>query len=292
MLLFGMTPPRLTTTPEQADEIARATLTRLSGVDLDGLIVYDVDSESDRSSDPRPFPFMPMMDPVEFVDRHLSGWAGPLVIYRAVGKYDAADLRNWLSTLEADRVLPVLVGAASRDQAVKTRLTDAYELHAGLDRKPVIGGVCIAERHVGARQEHRRMQSKRDAGCAFFVSQVCYDLDHIRDLLSDYAYSCRDEGSVPSPVVLTLAPCGSTKTLEFMSWLGIDVPHWLRTELARSDDPLTESYEQCVTNARALISFCRRLRVPFGINVESLTNRKVEIDASVALAREVRDLLR
>jgi hypothetical protein len=47
-----------------------------------------------------------------------------------------------------------------------------------------------------------------------------------------------------------------------------------------------------VTNARALIGFCRRLRLSFGINVESLTNRKVEIDASVDLAREVRDLLR
>lgn len=56
--------------------------------------------------------------------------------------------------------------------------------------------------------------------------------------------------------------------------------------------PLTESFDQCVTNARALIGFCRRLRLPFGINVESLTNRKVEIDASVDLAREVRDLLR
>ena len=292
VLLYGMTPPRLTTTPERADEIAQATLTRLQGVDPDGLIIYDVDSESDRSPAPRPFPFMPMMDPAEFADRHLSGWTGPLVIYRAVGKYAEADLRSWLSTLDADRVLPVLVGAASRDQAVKTRLTDAYQLYAGLDRKPVIGGVCIAERHVGTRQEHRRMQNKRDAGCAFFVSQVCYDLDHIRDLLSDYAYTCRDQASVPSPVILTLAPCGSAKTLEFMSWLGIDVPRWLRTEIARSEDPLTESYEQCVTNARALISFCRRLRVPFGINVESLTNRKVEIDASVDLAREVRDLLR
>src|SRR4051794_23410652 len=218
VLLYGITPPRLTTTPERADEIAEATLTRLEGVNPDGLIIYDVDAESDRSPEPRPFPFMPMMDPAKFADRHLSGWTGPLVIYRAVGKYAKADLRNWLTTLDTGRVLPVLVGAATADQAVKTRLTDAYQLHAGLDRKPVIGGVCIAERHVGTGQEHRRMQNKRDAGCEFFVSQVCYDLDHIRDLLSDYAYACRDQASAPSPVILTLAPCGSTKTLEFMTW--------------------------------------------------------------------------
>jgi hypothetical protein len=82
------------------------------------------------------------------------------------------------------------------------------------------------------------------------------------------------------------------KTLEFMSGLGIDVPRWLQTELTRSHDPLAESYEQCLTNARALIAFCRRLGLPFGINVESLTNRKVEIEASVDLAREIGELLR
>ena len=135
------------------------------------------------------------------------------------------------------------------------------------------------------------MLGKQQDGCDFFVSQVCYDLDHTRDLLSDYFYLCRDEGVAPRPVILTLAPCGSMKTLEFMSWLGIDVPRWLRTELSRSHDPLTDSYEQCLTNARALIGFCRRLGLPFGVNVESLTNRKVEIEASVDLAREIRELL-
>ena len=67
---------------------------------------------------------------------------------------------------------------------------------------------------------------------------------------------------------------------------------WLHTELSRSRDPLAESYDQCLSNARALIGFCRRLGLPFGINVESLTNRKVEIEASVDLAREIRELLR
>jgi 5,10-methylenetetrahydrofolate reductase len=135
------------------------------------------------------------------------------------------------------------------------------------------------------------MQDKQQAGCEFFVSQVCYDLDHIRDLLSDYAYSCRDQGIAPRPTVLTLAPCGSVKTLEFMAWLGIQVPRWLQAEIQRSQDPLAESYQQCVANARALISFCRRLGLPFGLNVESLTNRKAEIDASIDLAREIRHLL-
>jgi hypothetical protein len=291
VLLYGLTPPRGTTTPEQADAVAEAALVRLRSVQVDGLILYDVDAEADRSSTPRPFPFMPMMDPAVFLDRHLGGWAGPVVVYRAVGKYTGDELGEWLSKADRDRVLTVLVGAASRRQVVRTSLPEAYRRRAGLSGPPRMGGVVIAERHADAGREHERMLRKQDAGCEFFVSQVCYDLDHTRNLLSDYAYGCRDRGLDPRPVVLTLAPCGSVKTLEFMSWLGIDVPGWLRTEITRSGDPLTVSYEQCVVNARILIAFCRRLGLPFGINVESLTNRKVEIDASIDLAREIRSQL-
>ena len=289
--MYGLTPPRLGTASERADEIAAAALGRLASVELDGLILYDVDAEVGRSPDPRPFPFMPMMDPAAFHERHLARWTGPTIIYRAVSKYTPTDLTAWLTSADPDRVLTVLVGAATRGQVVTTRLDEAYRLYGLLTRRPVLGGVVIAERHVRTADEHHRMMRKQAQGCTFFVSQVCYDLDHIRNVLSDYAYACRDRGIGPRPTVLTLAPCGSTTTLEFMAWLGIDVPAWIRTEIARSRDPLAVSYDQCLANARALIGFCRRLALPFGINVESLTNRKVEIEASVELARDIRELL-
>jgi len=292
VLFYGVTPPRLATEPERADEIAAVTLGRLAALDLDGLIVYDVDAESDRSAQDRPFPFMPMMDPAVFLERHLTGWAGPAIVYRAVGKYGASELGSWLAGAAPDRTLTVLVGASSGAQAVRTRLDDAYRLHAGVSPSLGLGGVVIAERHAGRGEEHLRMLRKQDAGCSFFVSQICYDLDHTRNLLSDYAYTCRERGLAPRPVVVTLAPCGSAKTLEFMTWLGIDIPRWIRNEIVYADDPLGESYDQCLASARALIAFCRRLGLPFGINVESVTIRKVEIEASVELAREVRGLLR
>src|ERR1700710_875954 len=290
VLLYGLTPPRQTSTPDQADSIAAAALTRLRSVQVDGLILYDVDAEADRSEAPRPFPFMPMMDPAYFLDHHLTDWAGPVIVYRAVGKYTGDQLDRWLSEADRDRVLTVLVGAASRHQMVRTSLPEAYQRHAALSLPPRMGGVVIAERHANSGAEHVRMLRKQDAGCEFFVSQVCYDLDHTRNLLSDYSHSCRDRDLDPQPVVLTLAPCGSVKTLEFMTWLGIEVPRWLRAEITRGD-PLTASYEQCLLHSRALIAYCRRLGLPFGINVENLTNRKLEIDASIDLAREIRNLL-
>jgi hypothetical protein len=291
VLFYGLTPPRREVTPERADEIARVTLNRLAPLGLDALILYDVDAEDDRSQQERSFPFVPMMDPDLFRSRHLTAWPGPIVVYRAVGKYTPSELGDWMARADPQRLLTVLVGASSGQQAVRTTLEKAHRLRTQHAPDLSTGGVLIAERHAARTDEHLRMLGKQDAGCTFFVSQICYDLDHTRDLLSDYSYTCRDRGITPVPVVLTLAPCGSAKTLDFMTWLGIDIPRWVRNEILFSDNPLQESYEHCVDSARILISFCRRLGLPFGINVESVTNRKVEIEASVELAREFRGLL-
>src|SRR5512135_3598005 len=120
VLLYGLTPPRLGTSPERAAEIARVTLARLAHLGLDALILYDVDAETDRSPEERPFPFMPMMDPSLFLERHLSGWVKPVVVYRAAGKYSEPELTDWLRSADPDRVLTVLVGASSSGQTVKT----------------------------------------------------------------------------------------------------------------------------------------------------------------------------
>lgn len=41
-LLFALTPPRLTVSPERAQEIADLTQKRLTPLGLDGLLLYDI----------------------------------------------------------------------------------------------------------------------------------------------------------------------------------------------------------------------------------------------------------
>ena len=65
-------------------------------------------------------------------------------------------------------------------------------------------------------------------------------------MLSDYFYACADAGLAPVPVIFTLSVCGSMKTVEFLEWLGVDVPPWLRNDLAHADDPLSVSFDQCL----------------------------------------------
>lgn len=293
-LLFAVTPPRQTTPAERAQEIADVTRARLDELDPDGLVLYDIDDESDRNPDERPFPFTPTMDPADYLARHLGGSGGlgrPAIVYRAVGKYDEPTFRDWL-TRQDDGVLSVFVGAASRGTTVATTLARAQELRTELRPGLPLGGVAIPERHTRSTSEHRRLLAKQAAGASFFVTQVVYDVNAAKNLVSDYRYTANRDGVDPVPIVFTFSVCGSMRTLEFLKWLGVDVPRWVVNELEHADDTLRTSYDHALSTAREVMAFCRRVGVPFGINVESVSIRREEIEASFELAAQLRADLR
>jgi hypothetical protein len=287
LLLFAVTPPRREATPERAQQIADVTLERLRPLDVDGLVLYDIDDESDRTPLERPFPFLPTMDPADYLDRHLKALDVPAVVYRAVGKYPEPELRSWLDAQDAGRVATVLVGASSNGKPVATSLTRAQRLRTEIRPDLVVGGVAIPERHSRGGDEHLRLLAKQAAGCSFFVTQVVYDVNAAKDLVSDYRFECAARGVAPAPIVFTFSVVGSTKTLEFLGWLGVDVPRWIQNELRHAEDPLEASYEHALAAARDLIAYCRRVGVPFGVNVESVSIRRVEIEQSVRLAAQL-----
>lgn len=287
-LLFALTPPRRDTESDRVPQIADATVARLRPLGLDGLILYDIDDETDRNPAERPFPFMPTLDPAEYLSDHLRALPGPAIVYRAVSKYPPDGLRAWLAAQDPARTMTVLVGAPSRATAGRTTLTEAYALRREVNPALVLGGVAIPERHSRREDEHLRLIAKQEAGCRFFVTQVVYDLNAAKSLVSDYHYECRARGVPAVPLVFTFAVCGSMKTLDFLRWLGVDVPRWIENDLRHAADTLEASYDQALVTATELMAYCRTLGVPFGINVESVSIRRVEIEASVRLAAELR----
>ncbi len=283
-LLFAVTPPRLTTSPHAAAEIAQVTVERLRSVAIDGLVLYDIDDESDRNPDERPFPFLPTMDPADYLARDLGRLEVPAIVYRAVGKYREDRLRSWLEEQDPSTELTVFVGSSSRQKPVNTSLARAYELRDEVQPELPLGGVAISERHARQGDEHLRLIAKQAVGCSFFITQIVYDANAAKNLISDYHHACAARNLEPVPIVLSFSVCGSLKTLEFLRWLGVTVPRWIENDLRHADDTLDASYEQAAATAVDLIAFCRRLGMPFGVNVESVSIRKVEIEASVRLA--------
>lgn len=167
-------------------------------------------------------------------------------------------------------------------------LTAAYALARQHAPRLLLGGISIAERHCKSGNEHERILAKTEMGCRFFVTQAVYDVTSTKSLLSDYAVAVREKGSAPVPIILTFSPCGSVQTLSFMKWLGIAFPRWLENELRFAEDPLVASLDLCERIFVEIWDYAREKRIPLGVNVESASIRKNEIDASVELFKRLR----
>jgi len=287
IVTYGIVPPKTGTDAAKVDEIAARQIRRLEGLDIDGIILYDLQDESQRNSQARPFPFMETIDPFRYGREKLSGLDVPRIIYRAVGKYSPAELSDFLAASAGGDELTVFVGAASKSQQVTMSVNEAYDLRRATRGEVVLGGVVIPERHSTGNDEHARVFQKMSQGCSFFVSQGVYDVDASKNFLSDYYYyGIRHEVALV-PIIFTLTPCGSLKTLQFMKWLGISVPRWLENELVHSNDILEQSIDYSERCWAELSEFAANKGIPIGFNVESVAVRKVEVEASIELVSRV-----
>ncbi len=282
--LFGHVPPRRDADPARVEEIAARQRARLAALAPDGVIVYELQDEAERNPAPRPFPFLPTIDPATWADVHLAGLRAPRVVYRSTAGLDPAALGPWLRARSASASpLAVLVGAPSARAAGRLSLAEAYAAARREAPEVLLGGVAIAERHARRLDEHDRLSAKMAQGCSFFVTQAVYDPSTTRSLLSDYALRLARDGTPPAPVLLTFSPCGSVRTFEFMRWLGISFPRWVENELHHSPDFLERSIGLCDEILADVLGYAREKGIPLGVNVESVSVRKVEIEAAVEL---------
>jgi hypothetical protein len=288
---YGLTPPKRGADAAKLRDIADRQRERIAALAPDALILYDLQEEPGRAGGERPFPFLPTLDPMEYSGSYLDGLDIPRIYYKCVANLDRAAFASWLRSFPAARDACVLVGAPSALHPAGLPLPEAYALLAASPGPIACGGVAIAERHARKGDEDLRLSAKRDSGCSFFVSQTVYDGDATKSLLSDYALRFAREGKAMAPILLSFSPCGSLKTMEFMKWLGIAFPRWLENELRHSPDILARSIDLAARNFADILAFAREKGVPVGINVESVSIRKQEIDASCELFRRLSAIL-
>ncbi|AIQ35116.1 5,10-methylenetetrahydrofolate reductase [Paenibacillus sp. FSL R5-0345] len=291
ILTYGMTPPKASHSPEKISEIAQKQVERLKNVDLDALILYDVQEEAERVDHERPYPYLPTIDPAIYGDKYLGQVEVPKIIYRCVGNDTRASFADWIKTDESEDRFSVYVGASSSKQEVKLNLPDAYKLSKQLNSNLNFGGVVIPERHIKKNDEHTRIVEKINNGCSFFITQATYNVEASKNLLSDLYYYNTNKGFEMVPILFNLAPCGTAKTLQFMKWLGISIPGWLENELKYSNDILDKSIQLSQKIFEELFEFGLEKGIPIGCSIESVSTTKLEIEASIQLAKDVKAFL-
>jgi hypothetical protein len=292
ILLYGITPPKASHTQEEIAVIAQKHVQRISQLDIDGLVLYDIQDESDRTNEKRPFPFIATMNPCEYSKKYLQELPIPRVVYRAVGNYTSQKFTAWLEETKTSQVHSVFVGAASHEQQNNITLKEAYALKQNVNNNLCLGGIAIPERHTKKHDEHLRIFSKIDNSCEYFITQCVYDVEAAKIFLTDYAQYAKQNNLELVPIIFTLTPCGSAKTLEFMKWLGINIPNYLEEDLKESGDILEDSLKLSRDIFKELYAFGLKRGIPVGCNVESVSIRKTEIEASVQLLNEIKAIIK
>ncbi|MGY5453432.1 methylenetetrahydrofolate reductase [Agarivorans sp. MS3-6] len=282
---IGTTPPKSNTDIAKVSDIADKLLSRLDEIEYDGLIVYDIQDESSRIDKPRPFPYMQTHDPRLYAQLLMQKSQRAVITYKSVSQRNQADFVAWLKEAWHQYGIRdlVLVGSPAASNDIQLSLADAYAAIGQHASEFYLGGVTIAERHAKKGDEHTRLVNKTHQGCQYFVSQAVYNAQATIDMLTRYAHQCREHQQQPQRIILTFSPCGSAKTLEFIEWLGISVPEATSLRILNADKPLKESILICYNNLVQILEACLPLGIPLGLNIESLTNRKEEIDAAILL---------
>ena len=293
VLLYGTTPPRVGSNDEAVRAAAEKLVERLRRLPIDGVVVYDIQDESRRIAAPRPFAFTGTIDPRAY-SRLLAQLTGkPSINYKCVGTMDEAAWDQWLSQTARDYGIGFLsiVGRPASGAGYPLPLSRAIRLAAEHRERFTVGGVVIAERHTEERSESARMLAKSLQGCGYFISQTVYHPHATERLLRDYLRDCRGAGVEPRRVVLTFSPAGREKTLAFLQWLGVKVPTETRRAILGAASPLAQSIEICRGNLRRILEHDYAGGIPLGINVESVSINKDEIDASVDLFHALNEIL-
>lgn len=289
ILLYGFTPPSIDTDSKKVEQIAATQLLRLANSRLDGLVIYDLQDEKERNKNKRTFDFKDTLEPLNYYKKFFVG-KYQAVIYKAVSKYAPETLADFLG--QNNEIISVFVGASSKNDTPKTQLNEAYKLKAKNAPNIVLGGICIPERHISKGDEHLRVGQKISAGCEFFITQAVYNINNAKHFLSDYAKLCASKETKKVPIIFTFTPCGDAKTLSFMRWLGIDVPKYFEGRLMHSSNPVEMSVKTSFDMFCELYHYGKELGISVGANVESISRKKIEIEASIALLNTISDFIK
>ncbi len=294
LYLYGTTPPRQGTSPQKCSEIAEKLTARLSDLALDAINVYDIQDEVGRTQNSRPFPFLPTIDSRAYA-KILKNLTGKEIInYKCVVHHPRADWQAWLDQTWEQFGLRylTLVGASRSEQSTRgATLSQASRMTAQHKYNFTFGGVTIAERHATKGTEHLKLLQKISLGMQFFTSQVVYQPHATIQLLQDYSQKCQELNLSPMRIILTFAPCGHLKTLQFLRWLGVNVPSPVAREIFSSQSPLKKSLDLCCQSLQQILDSIESLNIPLGINVESLSIKKDEIEASIDLFQQLKAIL-
>jgi len=161
--------------------------------------------------------------------------------------------------------------------AANAAMLPVIRRHAG-----VIGNVLIPHRE----HEGYRMLTKTRTGASFFTTQIVFDAEPVADLVYEYGRLCGAYDVTPSAVLLSVAPVADEDDLDFVRWLGAEIPPGVEASLVSEDG--SASIGAAVATWRSVVrtTAARGVAVPLGLNVEVVSPRHFAVAVKLLTAME------
>jgi 5,10-methylenetetrahydrofolate reductase len=170
------------------------------------------------------------------------------------------DMPNW-----------VLVGGESKEiQYPGPNPAEAARIVKSLNLPVSLGGITIPSRV----NEPERIRKKHAQGVDFFTSQVMFDSNDLVGLIQRL-------NGVEARIFISFAPVSNRRDLQFLRWLGVDIPRDLDRFLTGSEQGEAAAAETCLDRS---INLAQRILMdvfdnlppdppPIGLNIEHITRK-------------------
>jgi 5,10-methylenetetrahydrofolate reductase len=133
-----------------------------------------------------------------------------------------------------------------------------------------IGGITVFSRS----NEAQKLFEKTKAGMQFFISQIVFELENAKTVISQYYELCKTENIKPQPIYISIAPISKLEDYEFLKWLGVIIPPDIEEYLL--NEP-TKIEANTIAILEKIISQVVNFPWECGINVEHVTYNNLQL---------------
>ena len=197
----------------------------LSQTHIDAINIPEVLDEGGRGK--RPVVNQKRGEPREF-GRLLQDIVGVEAIVNRVVVHEPFDAQmKWIEETNKDYEIEnlIIVGGESSNvkypgpsvNEVLKSISGQYNENGG---DIFCGGIAIPSRTA----ESKNLITKSENGSEFFTTQVLYDSSNIIKMIGHYQERCDELNTFPRRLLLSFAPVSSQKNIEFLKWLGVEIP--------------------------------------------------------------------
>ncbi len=293
VVVYEILPPR--EEDVNLDSYAGTISSLLSQTHIDAINIPEVRDEISRGK--RPIKNYKRAEPRKF-GKLLQDIVGvEAIVNRVVVHEELRKQLNWImETYENYEInnLIIVGGESSKIKypgpQVSEALKEISKIYHPRHESILCGGISIPSR----KKESINLKKKSDHGAEFFTTQVLYDSSKITKMIGHYQEICSKGEIKPKRLLISFAPVSSPKDIEFLKWLGVEIPKNTQDYLnARPGSMTNRSLDVSIEVLNNILDYIiqNKITVPIGLNVEHIMsyNFQSSIEMLQELARIYRE---